>query len=296
MIAATLGTKPLFCKQMNVSLYDGQVLLTGFLAAACSAQIGVYLVLRRLAMLADAFSHAVLPGIVLGFLITGTRDQPAMLFGASLAAFACGATIQFLRNKAGLRNDLAIGTSFTFYFALGVILITRYAGQVDLDQDCVLYGELAYAPLDPWRIAGLNVGPRSAWILGGLFVLTFGILRFFESRWIVTSFDPDYAGTIGISTPLWHSAFMALVALTTTLTFESVGAVLIIALFVGPPATALLLSKRLKMVFLLALFIGFVDVAIGYGLALSTSGNLVGAIGIVTGVMYLAVYVLYRQK
>jgi manganese/zinc/iron transport system permease protein len=246
-------------------------------------------------MLADAFSHAVLPGIVLGYLISGTRNQPEMLVGASLAALACGATIQFLRNKAGLRNDLAIGTSFTFYFALGVILITRYAGQVDLDQDCVLYGELAYAPLEPLYVAGVSLGPRSAWILGGLFALTAIILRIFETRWIATSFDPDFAGTIGIKTHLWHTFFMALVALTTTLTFESVGAVLIIALLVGPPATALLLANQLKRVFVLSLIIGVVDVCAGYALALATSGNLVGAIGIVTGIVYLAVYVFKRK-
>jgi manganese/zinc/iron transport system permease protein len=281
---------------MSISLYDVQVLLTGSLAAACSAQIGVYLVLRRLAMLADAFSHAVLPGIVLGFMLSGTRNQPEMLLGASLAALACGATIQFLRNTAGLRNDLAIGTSFTFYFALGVILITRFAGQVDLDQDCVLYGELAYAPLEPFMAAGVSLGPRSAWILAGLFAAIFIMLRLFETRWIVTSFDPDYAGTIGIATGFWHTLFMAMVAITTTLTFESVGAVLIIALLVGPPATALLISNRIQKVFVLSLIIGVADVCAGYGLALATSGNLVGAIGIVTGVVYLAVYVTKSKK
>jgi len=281
---------------MTINSYDAQVVLTGALAAACSAQLGVYLVLRRLAMLADALSHAVLPGIVLGFLISGARSGPAMLVGASVAALACGAGIQFLRNRAGLRNDLAIGTAFTFFFAVGVILITRYAGQVDLDQDCVLYGELAYAPLEPWRIGGMSLGPRSAWTLGVLFVLTFIILRLFESRWIATSFDPDYAGTIGLKTGLWHTAFMALVAITTTLTFESVGAVLIIALLVGPPATALLLSRRLASVFGLSLLIGVAEVCAGYGIALATSGNLVGAIGIVTGVVYLAVYAFARKN
>ena len=280
---------------MGVSAYDVQVVITGALAAACSAQIGVYLVLRRLAMLADALSHAVLPGIVIGFMISGSRTGPAMLTGAALAALACSASIQFLRNKAGLRNDLAIGTSFTFFFALGVILITRYAGQVDLDQDCVLYGELAYAPLEPWKWGATSLGPRSAWILGALFLVTYTILRLFETRWIATSFDPDYAGTIGLRTGLWHTLFMGLVALTTTLTFESVGAVLIIALLVGPPATALLLSRRLSRVFMLSLAIGVAEVCAGYGIALATSGNLVGAIGIVTGVVYLAVYASTRK-
>jgi manganese/zinc/iron transport system permease protein len=247
-------------------------------------------------MLADAFSHAVLPGIVLGFLISGSRGQWEMLAGSALAALACGATIQFLRNRAGLRNDLAIGTSFTFYFALGVILITRFAGQVDLDQDCVLYGELAYAPLEVLKVGGVSVGPRSAWILAGLWLGTWSILHVFKSRWVVTGFDPDFAGTIGIRTGYWHTLFMALVALTTTLTFESVGAVLIIALLVGPPATALLVTNKLNRVFIWSLGIGFVDVALGYVLALFTSGNLVGAIGIITGLMYLAVYVSTRKN
>jgi len=276
--------------------FDLQVLATGSLAAACSAQMGVYLVLRRLAMLADAFSHAVLPGIVLGFLASGSRSQPEMLLGATLAAIACGGTIQFLRHKARMRNDLAIGTSFTFYFALGVILITRYAGQVDLDQDCVLYGELAYAPLDFLTIGNTNIGPRSAWELGILFLGSSAVLLLFHNRWVATAFDPDFAGTIGIRTSLWHTLFMGLVAITTTLTFESVGAVLIIALLVGPPATALRITNKLTRVFIWSLAIGVADVLLGYILAFGTQGNLVGAIGLVTGLMYLAVYAFTRKN
>jgi manganese/zinc/iron transport system permease protein len=133
-------------------------------------------------------------------------------------------------------------------------------------------------------------------VLGGLWLGIWSILHVFKSRWVVTGFDPDFAGTIGIRTGYWHTFFMGLVALTTTLTFESVGAVLIIALLVGPPATALLISNKLNRVFLWSLLIGLVDVLLGYAVALSTSGNLVGAIGIVIGLMYLAVYVSTRKK
>ncbi len=281
---------------MYLSAFDVGVLSTGALAAACSAQLGVFLVLRRLAMLADALSHAVLPGIVLGFLISGSRGGFGILAASAAAALACAACIQFLQRYAGLRQDLAIGSSFTFFFAVGVILITRFAGQVDLDQDCVLYGELAYAPLDPIVYNGLILGPRSAWILAGLFALTFLVFQVFRNRWVATSFDPDYARSIGIQTNFWHTLFMAIVALTTTLTFESVGAVLIIALLVGPAATALLLTHRLNRVFLYAFIISITEVVAGYGLALATSGNLVGAIGIITGLVYLAVYAVTRKR
>ena len=281
---------------MYLSAFDVGVLSTGALAAACSAQLGVFLVLRRLAMLADALSHAVLPGIVLGFLMSGSRSGFGILAASAGAALACAASIQFLQRYAGLRQDLAIGSSFTFFFAVGVILITRFAGQVDLDQDCVLYGELAYAPLDPLVVRGLWLGPRSAWVLGGLFVLTYLVFKVFRSRWVATSFDPDYARSVGIQTNLWHTLFMAIVALTTTLTFESVGAVLIIALLVGPAATALLLTHRLSKVFLYAFLISVAEVGAGYGLALATSGNLVGAIGIITGLVYLAVYAVTLKR
>jgi manganese/zinc/iron transport system permease protein len=162
-----------------VGTYDIQVIVAGLLAASSSALLGVYLIVRRLTLLADAISHAILPGIVLGFFIAGTRDTWAMLAGAALAAVACTSGIEFLTNRLKLQADLSIGLIFTFFFALGVILISIYAEQVDLDQECVLYGELAYAPLDVIRTgSGLNIGPKAIWLLGLNLAATLGFIIF----------------------------------------------------------------------------------------------------------------------
>nr|WP_317170087.1 metal ABC transporter permease [Rhodocytophaga rosea] len=122
------------------------IILAGSLVAVCCSLLGCYLILRKMAMVGDAISHAVLPGIVLAFLFTGSRDSVPMLLGAGILGVLCTFLIEFFHTKARLQTDASIGVTFTWLFALGVILITVFAGQVDLDQDCVLYGEIAYIP------------------------------------------------------------------------------------------------------------------------------------------------------
>ena len=151
-------------------------ILAGSLTASACAILGCYLILRKMAMVGDAISHSVLPGILFAYLLSRARDPLPMFIGA--AAFGVFSTflIEFFHRVGGVQADAAIGITFTSLFALGVILITVFAGQVDLDQECVLYGEIAYVPLDVWITeGGTNLGPRTVWIMGGvlLFVLLF---------------------------------------------------------------------------------------------------------------------------
>src|SRR4051812_23293078 len=126
------------------------IILTGSLVAASCGLLGCYLVLRKMALIGDAISHAVLPGIVIAFLISGSRDSLVMIAGAGVIGLLTTFLIEFLHRKARLQEDASIGVIFTTLFALGVILISYYAENIDLDQDCVLYGEIAFVPLDTW--------------------------------------------------------------------------------------------------------------------------------------------------
>ena len=138
------------------------IMATGAVIAANCALLGCYLVLRKMAMVGDAISHAVLPGIVLAFLVSGSRDNIPMLIGAAAVGVLTTILIEVLHKRARLQEDASIGITFTWLFAIGVILISSYTSQVDLDQDCVLYGEIAYVPLDLlYSTSGAPIAPRA---------------------------------------------------------------------------------------------------------------------------------------
>ena len=273
------------------------IILTGALVAMTCALLGSFLVLRKMAMLGDAISHAVLPGIVLAFLISGGRDNIVILIGASAAGLLVTLLIELLHKKVRLQEDASIGISFTWLFAIGVILISVYTEQVDLDQDCVLYGEIAYVPLDLIYFSGGNVFfPRAALIAGSLFTVALTFVMVAYKGLKITSFNSDYARSLGISTLAWHLVFMSLVSVTTVLSFEIVGAILIVALLVVPPATAYLLTKRLKQMLILSLLFACLSAIGGYYLALVLDASIAGAMVTVAGFFFLLALIFTRLR
>lgn len=263
------------------------IILTGSLVAVSCSLLGSFLILRQMAMIGDAISHAVLPGIVLAFLWSGSRETVPMLLGAAVLGVVTTFIIELLYRRARLQSDAAIGITFTWLFALGIIMISLFAGQVDLDQDCVLYGEIAYVPLDLWITGtGLNLGPRTVWIMGGalLVIITFVAVGYKGLQ--ITTFNPEYAASIGISTALWHYLLMGAVSMTTVLSFESVGAILVVAFLVVPAAAAYLLTERLPRMLALSAAFGMVSAGGGYALAVWLDGSIAGAMSVVAGVLF----------
>ncbi|MCI4668600.1 MAG: metal ABC transporter permease [Bacteroidia bacterium] len=264
------------------------IILVGALVAACGAILGSFLLLRKMTMIGDAISHAVLPGIVLAYLVMQSRDSVFMLVGAAVFGILTTVLIEVLSKKARLQEDAAIGISFTWMFAIGVILISYFTGQIDLDQECVLYGEILYTPYDTWILGnGINMGPRNVWILGSLFLLILGFVFFSYKALLLTSFDPLFAAATGVSVAFWHYALMSLVSLTTVLSFESVGAILVIAFLVGPAATAYLITDSLPRMLALSVIFGITASILGYYLSVWINGSTAGSMTVAIGVQFL---------
>lgn len=273
------------------------IMLAGSLVAVSCALLGCFLVLRRMAMIGDAISHAILPGIVAAFLLSGHRDSITMLLGAGLIGIFSTFLIEFFHNTAKLQTDAAIGVTFTWLFAAGVILISVFAGQIDLDQDCVLYGEIAYIPLDLWWLdAQTHIGPRVVWVMAGLLALIIAFVYFFYKQLFITTFDPAYAVAMGISATLWHYLLMGAVSLTTVVAFEAVGAILVVALLVVPAASAYLLTESLPKMLALAAFFGVVSAVGGYYLAVWIDGSIAGAMSVVAGLNFVAAFALSKLQ
>lgn len=268
------------------------IILTACLASTACALAGSFLVLRKQAMLSDAISHAVLPGIAIAFLLTASRNTFPMLLGAGAFGLLTVWLTEQLQRRGRLRNDASMGIVFTSLFAIGVIIITLFAGQVDLDQECILYGEIAFVPWDIWRINGLSLGPRPVWILGGVVIVNLSFILFFYKELKVYAFDPDLALSLGIPVALVHYGLMATVSFSTIAAFESVGAILVVALIIVPPAAAYLWVQRLSGMLLLAVAFGIFSSVSGYYLALLTNSSIAGAIAVMTGVLFTIAVVL----
>jgi len=240
-----------------------------------------------MAMVGDAISHAVLPGIVIAFLISGSRGNLAMLAGAAIIGVLTTILIEVLHKKINLQEDASIGVTFTSLFAFGVILISSFTGQIDLDQECVLYGEIAYVPLDLILLeSGANLGPRALWISGSVLLIIILALWKGYKGLALTTFNADYAKALGISTAFWHFGFMGLVSLTTVVSFESVGAILVVALLIAPPATAYLITDSLKKMLWLTALLGIFTAIGGYYLALILDGSIAGAMATFAGILF----------
>ncbi|MCS7238785.1 MAG: metal ABC transporter permease [Thermoguttaceae bacterium] len=253
---------------------------------AC-AIVGCYLVLRRMSLLGDAIAHAVLPGLVLAYILSGTLSLPALYVGAVVVGLATAALTQTLHRIGGVSEDTSMGVVFTSFFAIGVILIKRYGANVDLDPDCVLSGLLELADDNVVNVAGREI-PRALVTIVPVLVLNIAFVSIFWKELLVASFDPAFATAAGFRASVLHYSLMTLVALTTVAAFEQVGSILVVAMLVAPGAAAHLLTDRLRTMLLIAAGFGVLSAFGGYILAIWWDVNIAGAMTLVIGGIYLA--------
>jgi manganese/zinc/iron transport system permease protein len=268
------------------------ILITGSLVAASCALVGSFLVLRRMALLGDAISHAVLPGIVIAFLLTGDRAPLPMLAGAGLVGVLTVVLVEIFNRTRRLKEDASIGVVFPALFSLGVILVSRYTADVDLDLDCVLYGEIAYAPWDLLMLDGRSLGPRALWVNGFVLLLDAAVVTLFYKELKLTTFDPKLAACMGFSPVAIHYLLMSAVSVTVVGAFESVGTILVVAMLVVPPATAYLLTDRLGVMLAVGTACGIGSAWLGYGLSRLLDASIAGSMATVSGILFVMALLL----
>lgn len=269
---------------------DFWIILVGALVASSCSVLGCFLIVRKMTLIGDAISHSVLPGIVLAFLITGSRDSVPMLIGAAVLGLLTVFLIQLFQTS-GVQSDAAIGIVFTSLFAVGIVLVSLFTQQIDFDLDHVLYGEIAYSPWNTISIGGVEAGPKAVWIVGFCFMLNLLFIFLFFKQLKLVSFDPSLAAAMGIPVLFFHYLLMGLVSLTTVASFDSVGSILVVGMLIIPAATAYLLSDRLSRMILVSIGVGILSSVIGYYSATfldaSISGCMVGAAAFLFGLAFL---------
>jgi manganese/zinc/iron transport system permease protein len=244
------------------------ILLMGFLVTAACGLIGNYLVLRRMALVGDAISHSVLPGIAVAFLIAGNRSSFAMFLGALAAGFITTLLIETIHRRTRVKQDSAIGIVFSTLFAIGVIIISLHAGHVDLDAECVLYGELGMVQMEPKvAISGVEIAPESVFIMGLVTLAVVALIVLFYKELLVSSFDGGLSASLGINPTLMHYCLMSALSVVVVSAFQSVGAILVVAMLILPGATSYLLTHRLPMMLALSVVHSALSAVLGLHLA-----------------------------
>ncbi|HEV3410533.1 MAG TPA: metal ABC transporter permease, partial [Chthoniobacterales bacterium] len=167
------------------------IALMGFFVAASCGLVGNYLILRRMALVGDAISHSILPGIAIAFILANSRNTAVMFVGALAAGILTTVIIEVIHKKSRVKQDAAIGIAFSTLFAIGVILISLFADKVDLDQECVLYGEIAFVPLAPMvQIGSIPLAPEPVLRMGLVALASAVLIVLFYKELLVSSFDP----------------------------------------------------------------------------------------------------------
>ncbi|MEM9427430.1 MAG: metal ABC transporter permease [Pseudomonadota bacterium] len=276
-------------------------MLIGALAAVACALPGNFLVLRRQALIGDAISHVVLPGIVVAFLVTGTVAAMPMLIGSATAALVAVVLIEAIGRFARIEPGAAMGVVFTAMFAGGVLLLEQSdTSGVHLDVEHALFGNLESliwleasgwgSLLDPAALAGL---PDELARIAVVTVAMLALLVLFWRPLALSTFDEGFAGTIGLPVRTISLGLVISAAVAAVTAFDAVGSIIVIAMFLCPPAAARLMTNRLgaqviwSVVFAVAsAVIGFV--LAGYGplwLGFENSVSAAGMIGTVSGVI-----------
>lgn len=264
---------------------DLWVIATGALAASSCGVLGCFLLLRRLALLGDAISHAVLPGLALAFMLTGTRDAFPMLIGALVAALATAALCESLPRVARVTPDAAMGIVFSAFFALGVILIEYAARNVDLDPGCVLYGLIEFVPFDTVSVAGVEM-PRAFATLAVIASVDLALVVLFYKELKLAAFDPALATAMGFSAGVIHYGLITAVAGTVVASFEAVGSILVITMLIAPGATAQLLTDKLSSMLVIAAAVGVASAGLGYWFSFELNTSTAGMMSVVAGSLF----------
>lgn len=221
-----------------------KALITSIMVGIICGIIGSFIIMRGMALMGDAISHAVLPGVAISYMLGVNYFYGAVLFGVITAI-----SIGVVNQNSRIKNDSAIGIVFTAFFALGVILISKAQTATDLTQ--ILFG----------NVLSVRTSDMMMTSIVGIIILLVVIL--FYKELLVSTFDETMAAAYGLPTKWIHYGIMVLLTMATVASLQTVGVVLVVAMLITPAATAYLLTNRYWMMIILAAFFGSISSIIG---------------------------------
>lgn len=266
-----------FINQVMQYQFLQQALLVSIVVGIVCGVVGCFIVLRGMALMGDAISHAILPGVAISYML-----DINYFYGAAVVGVLAALGITFVKQNSTIKGDSAIGIIFSAFFALGVLLVTKLQTATDLTS--ILFGNvLTVQPMDRYL----------TFIISGL-VLLFVALFYKELK--LTSFDPVMAEASGLPVKMIHYALMIMLTLVTVISLQTVGVILVVSLLITPASTAYLLTDRLPRMLAIAVLIGVFSTSTG--LMISEAYNLPSGVVmvLVVTVIFLLVFFLAPKK
>lgn len=264
-------------------------------AIACSLP-GVFLILRRMAMMTDAITHTILLGIVIAFFITNNLNSPLLIIGAALMGVFTVFLTEVLNGTGLVSEDSAIGVVFPLLFSIAIIMISKYAGSVHLDTDSVFLGQLEFAIFNRLKIFGKDIGPKSLYVMGTILIINLTYITLFFKELKLVTFDKGLAAALGFAPSIIHYSLMTIVSITAVGAFEAVGSIVVIAFMIGPPVTAYLMTDDLKKMMFLSAGIGALNGILGYQFAMLLDVSIGGSMALMTGLVFLLVFIFAKER
>ena len=281
---------------MVLNMLQLEILTIALLTAVTCCLPGVFLVLRGVAMMSDAISHAILLGIVVMFLIIKNLTSPLLIIGASISGVLTVICTEMIIKSKRLKQDAAIGLIFPLFFSVGVILVSLYARNVHLDSDMVLLGELVFAPFNRLIIAGIDCGPYALWIIGVSLLINIVFIVTFYKELLISTFDGTLAKMSGFNPAVLYYALMVITSITTVAAFDVVGSIMVVALMITPPATAYLLTHRVSSMIALSVTFAALSAIFGYAAACCADVSIAGSIASMTGVFFIGALIMAKNR
>ena len=257
-------------------------------AIACSLA-GVLLVVKREALVSEGLSHAVLPGIVLAFLIFRDRSSPLLILAAGLSGLLMVWLVQWIAKTGRVKQDAALGIVFSGMFSVGILATSLKLKNVHFHAHCIIDGNLAFAALEDCNWFGVYLGPRAfVSMLLCVVGLTGFIVLFFKELKLM-AFDETASQLFGFHPRLLHMVWLAIVSIVAVAAFEIAGTILVVALMIAPAAAANLLSHRLGKMFILSAILGTISAIAGVALSQQLTISPAGPIASIAGFVFLIV-------
>ncbi|MGI1828891.1 metal ABC transporter permease [Bacillus safensis] len=254
-----------------------KALFTSVMVGIICGVIGCFIILRGMALMGDAISHAVLPGVAISYML-GIN----FFFGAVLTGVLTAIGIGYVSQNSRIKNDSAIGIVFTAFFSIGIILITFLKSSSDLYH--ILFGNvLAVRSSDMWITLGI-----------GIFILLAVIV--FYKELLISSFDPVISSVYGLPNRMIHYFLMTLLTLVTVASLQTVGIILVVAMLITPAATAYLLTDRLWIMIYLSAFFGAVSAVAGLGLSFTYNLSSGASIVLVATILFGSAFVFSPKQ
>ena len=250
-----------------------RALLVSALVGGVCGLLSCYMTLKGWALMGDAVSHAVMPGVVLAYALGLPFSLGAFVFGVGSVA-----AIGFVKQKSRIKEDTVIGLVFTGFFALGLVLVSKVRSNIDLTH--ILFG----------NVLGISSSEIQQTLLISILVVT--VLLVLRRDLLLFCFDPTHARSIGINTGVLHYTLLSVLSLAAVAGLQTVGVILVVAMLVTPGATAYLLTDRFDQMTLLAIASSVLSSLVGVTVSYWTDSSTAGCIVLVQTGLFLLAFLL----